>query len=230
MEGRDLNLCPDSLGISAELVTNTLGCQRVSPSPRACVSSSTCAGGAGMLQGWYPGMPSRVREGHLLCQSLEHQHLAYSLCSPGITPQLWHRGHLVHFSLCAVVSCEQRGLPTFQEELQHLFASPNPWFVALLCTPPIFIVVCAGYHGWIWDPHWLGSVGFLNSTIHKWLPWIFVCGQSSVSLWSLERLVENNWATAISVLHLNRGICCLSGEVKYFSGLFLAYHSKSWTK
>lgn len=35
MDGKDFDLCPDSLGVSVELVTNTLGCPSVSPSPRA---------------------------------------------------------------------------------------------------------------------------------------------------------------------------------------------------
>lgn len=52
--------------------------------PGLCRSSSTCPGGAGMLQGWDPGMPARDREGHLVCQSLEHQSVPYSLSSPGI--------------------------------------------------------------------------------------------------------------------------------------------------
>lgn len=59
---------------------------------------------------------------------------------------------------------------------------------------------------------------------------IFVCGQPNVSPWSLERLVENNLTTTVPVLHLSWGIHCFSGEVKYFSGTFLAYHSKSLTK
>lgn len=37
MEGKDLDLCPDSLGISAELVTNTLGCPQGVPEPQGSV-------------------------------------------------------------------------------------------------------------------------------------------------------------------------------------------------
>lgn len=46
--------------------------------------------------------------------------------------------------------------------------------------------------------------------------------------------LKDSWktilTTTVPVLHLSRGIHCFSGEVKYFSGTFLAYHSKSLTK
>lgn len=66
--------CLQHLGVSP-------GCPQA---PGLCRSSSTCPDGAGMLQGWDPGMPARGREGHLVYQSLEHQSVPYSLSSPGI--------------------------------------------------------------------------------------------------------------------------------------------------
>lgn len=118
MERRDLDLCPDPLGISAELVPNTLGC----PQGRALPT------GAGMLQGWHLGVPARAREG----QSLEHQNFLHSLSSPGIFPhssdvegKIYCPGvpteHPMHRVLCAGESCEPQ---THQEQVQHLFACP----------------------------------------------------------------------------------------------------------
>lgn len=68
------------------------GVPRLSLSPRAPYELFHLPWWGRDAPGWHPGMPARGREGHLVCQSLEHQHLPYSLNSPGIfSPALMWR-------------------------------------------------------------------------------------------------------------------------------------------
>lgn len=202
-----------------------------------CRSCSTCPGGAGMLQGWCPGMPVRGREGHLVCQSLEHQNLPWtSKRAQEFSAQLWCGGtsctsvptqHPGHGAVCALVSWE------------HLRPSRKKFSISLLAQT-LGLDPCSVLHFVMcWVQGTMDECGIHTVWVlwNSWTPQhtnghhdFFVCGQSSISPWSLERLVENNLTATVSVLHLNRGIHFFSGEVKYFSGMFLAYHFKISTK
>lgn len=204
------------------------------------MSSSTCPGGAGMLQGWHPGMPARGREGHLVCQSLEYQHLPYSLNSPGIfSPALMWRP-LTALQCPHSTRCTELCVLWCPVSSKAFKPSRKKFSISLLAQTR-GLYTCSAF------PHFLMRCvqGILDEYgIHTlcvmWNSWtpqhmdgyheIFVCGQLSISPWSLERLGENNLTTAVSVLHLSSGIHWFSGEVKYFSGMFLAYHSRSLTQ
>lgn len=121
VEGRDLDLCPDPLGSSAELVPHTLGCPWGVPKPVWALP-----GGAGMLQGWDLGIPARDRALNIkTCLILwaAQEFFPPTFDVEGKIYCSWvPTEHPVHRALCAGVSCEPQ---TPWEEVQHLSACPT---------------------------------------------------------------------------------------------------------